>query len=151
MPRRAGCSRISSAPSSARRSRCSAAGSPNAKRAASRSLRVPSILKERDRLIGRGDPVLDRYARVTFEKTLIVGQPQAELLAPGHPLLDAAVDVVLERFQPLLAQGGVLVDEADEGTAPRLLVYLEHAIRDGRVGAVRRAARRSRSGCSSSI
>ena len=42
-------------------------------------------VKERDRLIGRGDPVLDRYARVTFEKTLVVGQPQAELLAPGAP------------------------------------------------------------------
>ncbi len=95
-------------------------------------LRVPPILKERDRLIGRGDPVLDRYARVTFEKELIAGQPQAELLAPGHPLLDATLDVVLERFQPLLRQGGVLVDEADDGAAPRLLLYLEHAIRDGR-------------------
>ena len=41
--------------------------------------RVPGILKERDRLIGRGDPVLDRYARVTFDKALINGQPQAEL------------------------------------------------------------------------
>ena len=96
--------------------------------------RVPSILKERDRLIGRSDPVLDRYARITFEKNLIAGQPQAELVAPGHPLLEAMVDVVLERFQPLLVQGGVLVDEADEGTEPRLLVYLEHAIRDGRSG-----------------
>ena len=94
--------------------------------------RVPSILKERDRLIGRSDPVLDRYGRVTFDKAMIAGQPQAELLAPGHPLLDAAVDVILERFQPLLAQGGVLVDDADPGMAPRLLFYLEHAIRDGR-------------------
>ena len=69
---------------------------------------------------------------ITFEKSLIIGQPQAELLAPGHPLLEAVVDVVLERFQPLLAQGSVLVDDADEGVEPRLLVYLEHAIRDGR-------------------
>ena len=96
--------------------------------------RVPGVLKERDRLIGRGDPVLDRYARVTFEKTLIAGQPQAELLAPGHPLLDAVVDLVLERFQRLLGQGAVLVDETDESMEPRLLVYLEHAIRDGRTG-----------------
>lgn len=58
--------------------------------------------------------------------------PQAELIAPGHPLLDAVVDVVLERFQPLLQQGAVLVDDADSGRAPRLLVYLEHAVRDGR-------------------
>ena len=96
-------------------------------------LRVPPALKHRDRLIGRGDPILDRYARVTFDKELIAGQPQAELLAPGHPLLDSTIDVILERFQPLLQQGGVLVDDANGGVAPRLLVYLEHAIRDGRV------------------
>ena len=65
---------------------CSAAAFPSGRRAGSRSRASPAILKERDRLIGRGDPVLDRYARVTFEKTLINGQPQAELLAPGHPL-----------------------------------------------------------------
>lgn len=94
--------------------------------------RVPSILKERDRLIGRSDPVLDRYARITFEKSLVAGQPQAELVTPGHPLLEVVVDVALERFQPLLVQGGVLVDDADAGTDPRLLIYLEHAVRDGR-------------------
>jgi SNF2 family DNA or RNA helicase len=95
-------------------------------------LRTPPILKERDRLIGRTDPVLDRYARVTFDKTRVVGTPQAELVAPGHPLLDSLVDLVLERFHPLLQQGAVLVDDSDDGLDPRLLVYLEHAIRDGR-------------------
>jgi hypothetical protein len=95
-------------------------------------LRVPPVLKHRDRLIGRGDPILDRYARVVFDKTLIGGAPQAELLAPGHPLLDALLDVILERFQPLLGQGSVLVDDGDQGLNPRLLLYLEHAIRDGR-------------------
>jgi SNF2 family DNA or RNA helicase len=95
-------------------------------------LRVPPVLKHRDRLIGRGDPVLDRYARITFDKTLVAGKPQAELVTPGHPLLDAVLDVVLERFQPLLQQGAVLVDEMDDGAEPRLLLYLEHAIRDGR-------------------
>lgn len=94
--------------------------------------RVPGILKERDRMIGRADPVLDRYARVTFDKSLIPGKPQAELLAPGHPLLDSLVDIVLERFQPLLSQGAVLIDENDQGTDPSLLIYLEHAVRDGR-------------------
>ena len=50
--------------------------------------RVPSALKERDRLIGRTDPVLDRYARVTFEKALVPGQPQAELVAPVTPMFE---------------------------------------------------------------
>ncbi len=30
----------------------------------------------RDRLIGRGDPVLERYERVTFDKTYIPGRPR---------------------------------------------------------------------------
>ena len=112
--------------------------------------RVPSILKERDRLIGRADPVLDRYARVTFDKALIAGQPQAELLAPGHPLLDAAVDVVLERFQPLLGQGAVLVDDADRGhgAAPAALSRTRHPRRPHGASPASRAS--SRSGCSSS-
>ena len=103
--RRAACSPISSAPSSARPSPCSAGAFPSARTGRFEITRVPGILKERDRLIGRGDPVLDRYARVTFEKTLVNGQPQAELLAPGHPLLDAVVDVVL-RTLPAAARPG---------------------------------------------
>lgn len=94
--------------------------------------RVPSSLKERDRLIGRGDPVLDRYARITFDRTRINGQPQAELVTPGHPLLSSTVDVVLERFESLLTRGALLIDDADLSEEPRLLVYFEHAIRDGR-------------------
>ncbi len=74
-----------------------------------------------------------RYARITFDKALIAGKPQAELVAPGHPLLDATIDLILERYQPLLQEGAVLVDESDQGRDPRLLMYLEHAIRDGRV------------------
>ena len=94
--------------------------------------RVPSLLKERDRQIGRSDPILDRYARVTFEKELVPGQPQAELVAPGHPLLDTVVDVTLERFEPLLQQGAVFIDDNDASEDARLLVCFEHAIRDGR-------------------
>jgi hypothetical protein len=94
--------------------------------------RTPACLKERDRLIGRRDPVLDRYARITFQKELVKGAPQAELVAPGHPLLDAVVDIILERFQPLLGEGAVLVDESDERAEARLLIYLEHAVQDER-------------------
>lgn len=94
--------------------------------------RVPSELKSRGRASGSADPVLDRYVRVAFDKARLSGRPQAELLAPGHPLLDAVVERTLERFQPLLTRGAILVDEADHGLAPRLLVYLEHALQDGR-------------------
>lgn len=94
--------------------------------------RVPSILRQRDRLIGRGDPILERYSRVTFEKERIEGRPQAVLVSPAHPLLDTTVDVVLERFGKVLEQGAILVDDGDQTDKPRLLVCLEHAVRDGR-------------------
>jgi len=96
--------------------------------------RVPPALRERDRQIGRGDPVLERYNRVAFDKPDLKGPPQAALLAPGHPLLDATVDLALERFGPVLKQGAILIDDQDVGEDLRLLFYLEHAIRDGRPG-----------------
>ena len=94
--------------------------------------RVPAILRDRDRLIGRGDPVLPRYRRICFDKESIPGEPQAALVAPGHPLLDSLIDLTLERYRDLLLRGAVLVDETDRHDGPRVLVTLRHAIRDGR-------------------
>jgi superfamily II DNA or RNA helicase len=96
--------------------------------------RVPAILRDRDRLIGRGDPVLPRYERICFDKADMPGKHQAMLVAPGHPLLDAVIDLTLERYRNLLGQGAVLIDEHDHGTEPRVLIYLEHSIKDGRIG-----------------
>ena len=94
--------------------------------------RVPAIIRQRDRLIGIGEPVLTRYERVVFDKSLIApqGQPPAAFVCPGHPLLDATLDLILERNRDLLRRGTVLVDESDEGESPRVLFYLEHAIQD---------------------
>jgi hypothetical protein len=89
-------------------------------------------VRNRDRQIGVGDPVLSRYERIAFEKDLIApqGQPLAAFVCPGHPLLDAALDLTLERHRDLLKRGTVLVDERDPGTIPRVLFTLEHAIQD---------------------
>ncbi len=93
---------------------------------------VPAPVRNRDRQIGMGDPVLARYERITFEKDLITppGQPLAAFVCPGHPLLDATLDLTLERHQDLLKRGTVLVDERDPGMSPRVLFTLEHAIQD---------------------
>ena len=93
---------------------------------------VPAPVRNRDRQIGTGDPVLARYERITFEKELITppNQPMAAFVCPGHPLLDAALDLTLERHRDLLRRGTVLVDERDLGTNPRVLFTLEHAIQD---------------------
>lgn len=94
---------------------------------------VPARVRDRDRLIGLGDSVLQRYERVTFEKALMAppGQPPAAFVCPGHPLLDATIDLTLERHRDLLRQSSVLVDDNDDGEQPRVLMYLEHSIRDG--------------------
>ena len=94
--------------------------------------RVPPALRDRDRLIGRADPVLPRYRRICFDKEHISGQPQAALVAPGHPLLDSLIDLTLERYRELLTRGALLVDEGNRHDEPRVLVALRHAIRDGR-------------------
>jgi SNF2 family DNA or RNA helicase len=96
--------------------------------------RVPAEIRLRDRVIGSRAPVLNAYERVTFHKgdVRLDGKPPAALVAPGHPLLDATIDLVLERHRDTLRQGAVLVDTSDLGTAPRILFYLEHSITDGR-------------------
>jgi len=93
---------------------------------------VPAPVRNRDRLIGIGEPVLPRYERIAFEKSLVTpqGQPLAAFVCPGHPLLDSVIDLTLERHRDLLKRGAVLVDERDTGTQPRVMFYLEHAIQD---------------------
>ena len=93
---------------------------------------VPAPVRHRDRLIGIGEPVLPRYERIAFDKALVApqGQPLAAFVCPGHPLLDAVIDLTLERNRDLLKRGAALVDERDPGASPRVLFYLEHVIRD---------------------
>jgi superfamily II DNA or RNA helicase len=96
---------------------------------------VPGAVRERDRLIGTRNPVLQRYERVTFHKELISipGKPLAEFVCPGHPLLDSVTDLILQRYRNLLKQGTILVDPEDKGNKIRVLFYLEHTIQDARL------------------
>lgn len=93
---------------------------------------VPVAIRGRDRQIGAGEPVLERYERAVFEKDLIApaGKPMAAFVCPGHPLLDAVLDLTLERHRDLLKRGAVLVDDRDPGTSLRVLFFLEHSIQD---------------------
>jgi superfamily II DNA or RNA helicase len=94
--------------------------------------RVPGLLRDRDRQIGIGAPVLMRYERVTFEKDLInvPGKPPAAFVCPGHPLLDAVLDLVLEQDRDMLRRGAILIDPSDRTETPRVMFYLEHSIKD---------------------
>ncbi len=94
---------------------------------------VPADVRDRDRQIGLGAPVLHKYERVTFDRELVrpAGMPRADLLAPGHPLLDAVTDLVIERYGTLLKHGTMLVNRHDPSEQPRLLVAVTQEITDG--------------------
>jgi superfamily II DNA or RNA helicase len=102
---------------------------------------VPASIRERDRIItGRNRrelaPVLKRYERVCFTREAVrpldkPGAAFAVMLHPGHPLMLAISDMLLEQHGNLLRQGTILVDPADDGEEPHLLFLLTHEIKSG--------------------
>lgn len=101
---------------------------------------VPTAIRERDqRIVGRQRrdlaPVARRYERVCFTKDAVrpekPGLTPASMIHPGHPLMMAVTDLILEQNENLLRQGAVLVDPADEGEEPHLLFLLTHEIKSG--------------------
>ena len=93
---------------------------------------VPFSVRERDRQIGTGIPLQKKYERICFEKDKINQQPVALFVYPGHPLLEAVIDLVREQNGHLMKQGAVLVDDTDDGVDVSALFLLEHSVRDGR-------------------
>ena len=94
--------------------------------------RVPAAIRAHaDSALG---PVHDRYERVTFDKARIQveGGDRAEVISPGTPLLTAVINKVLADHDHALSRGATLVDPEDRSTEPRLLVYLDHSVTDGR-------------------
>ena len=96
---------------------------------------VPFAVCNRDMQIGFGEPVLKSYERICFDKSMrnVQGLVPAALICPGHPLLEATIDLVRERNSDVLKRGAVFVDEQDLGTNIRLLFYIEDSIQDGRI------------------
>ncbi|HJT59100.1 MAG TPA: helicase-related protein, partial [Ktedonobacteraceae bacterium] len=93
---------------------------------------VPASIRARHHLSDARATILRSYERVVFEKELIAvpGKPPATFICPGHPLLDATLDLILEQNRDLLKQGTMLVDPNDDGEEMRVLFYLEHTIQD---------------------
>ena len=102
---------------------------------------VPATIRERDRQItGRNRrelaPVLKRYERVCFTKEAVrpldrPNTPFAQMIHPGHPLMLAVSDLVLEQHSNLMRQGAILVDPADDATEASLLFLITHEIKSG--------------------
>jgi superfamily II DNA or RNA helicase len=93
---------------------------------------VPVIIRERDRQIGSGVPTQKKYERVCFEKGKINQQPVAAFLYPGHPLMEAVISLIRERYDHLMKRGAILVDDTDDNENIAALFLLEHSVQDGR-------------------
>jgi superfamily II DNA or RNA helicase len=96
--------------------------------------RVPAAIRNRDRQIGRREPVLTKYERISFHKDLlnVPGKPMATFVCPGHPLLDAVIDLTMEQHRELLKRGAILVDPSERDSNPRVLFYLDSQLQDAR-------------------
>ena len=96
---------------------------------------VPYKIRSRDQLIGFGVPVASKYERICFDKQYcsVPGLPIADQICPGHPLLEAVIDLIREQNADVLKRGSVLIDENDPSENARLLFYIEDAIQDGYV------------------
>lgn len=94
---------------------------------------VPYPVRNRDMQIGFGEPVLKRYERICFDKEYcnVPGRPQAALICPGHPLLEATIDIIREKNVDVMKRGAVFIDDTDFSNDARLLFYIEDAIQDG--------------------
>lgn len=94
---------------------------------------VPFAVRNRDMQIGFSEPVLQRYERICFDKEYcnIPGLSPADLICPGHPLLEATIDLIREKNNDVLKRGAVFIDDNDYGVEARLLFYIEDAIQDG--------------------
>jgi hypothetical protein len=93
---------------------------------------VPKKLYTQVSALGTAYPIARQYEAITFEKEGIrlEGRPDAALVCPGHPLLNALIDMVLQAGYETLKQGTIFIDE--QGTQDRLLFYIDDTIFDGR-------------------
>jgi len=98
---------------------------------------VPAPVRLRQRP-GAMIPIATRYERTTFEPDCVDADDarRAELLAPGHPLMDTVLDVTIEGHRRALEAGTLLFDPTDPGTEPHLIVALTAEIVDGTGAAV---------------
>jgi superfamily II DNA or RNA helicase len=83
-------------------------------------------------------PIASRYDRVAFDLSTVQpdGLGRADLLAPGHPLHDAVMDLAVTALAGVLNRGTVLVSGTID--APRLLVGIIEEVVDSTGASVAR-------------
>jgi superfamily II DNA or RNA helicase len=106
---------------------------------------VPAKLRDRRSPNGVLYPIAREYEAITFEKKSIniSGKRDATLICPGHPLLSALIDEILDSGQEMLKRGTIFIDDTGRSDQDRLLFYIEDIIEDGRKDSAGRAVKAS--------
>jgi superfamily II DNA or RNA helicase len=106
---------------------------------------VPVKLRERRSPTGAPYLIAREYEAITFEKQSInlTGKPEAALICPGHPLLSALIDEILDGGNEMLKRGTIFIDDTGRSEQDRLLFYIEDIIEDGRKDSTGRAVKAS--------
>lgn len=114
--------------------------------------RIPRGIYDRAWRMPGGARISDYYERITFEKNRrnVQGAPPAIFFYPSHPIVDAAVALVLEKRGETLSQGATLVEENDPGDEPRILSCRSNTPSGTGAGTAPAAAASPAAGCSSS-
>jgi len=93
------------------------------------SLEVPYALRRQSPAFKRTyGEVQPSYQRITFHKA-VAREQGAEFIAPGHPLLEAIVEQVLQQSVPTLQQGATFYDP--DGKRDGWLYFYMVELRDG--------------------
>jgi len=86
--------------------------------------KLPGHVERRCGKIGKS------YARMTFDKELLVGYSDLEFVGPGHPLFEGVVERALAEYGPALRQGACFFNA--DATEPTVLWLLKCGVEDGR-------------------
>jgi superfamily II DNA or RNA helicase len=107
---------------------------------------VPRTLRESRSSLGVAYPIAKSYEAITFEKEFVHVDGRSEdaaLICPGHPLLSAVIDEILNKNQNMLKRGTIFIDDRDTAGQDRLLFYVEDVLEDGRTDSTGRPVKAS--------
>lgn len=96
-------------------------------------LRVPSVPFELRQVSqdfkNRFGEVFREYRKIAFHKERAFKDPEAEFVAPGHPLLEALIEKALRDYSPQAQRGATFLDP--DGRLNGLLWFFEGEVHDG--------------------
>ncbi|MEM3402888.1 MAG: helicase-related protein, partial [Candidatus Hadarchaeales archaeon] len=87
-------------------------------------------IAERTEFKNRYGLVMKSYSKITFDKDIASKNPEVEFVSFGHPLLEAIIEWIHERYFSCLQRGAVFKDPS--GTYNGVVWFFEGEVKDGK-------------------